>query len=68
MTLLGAKIAVNQCMNIKKGESVLIITDEKMKPILSEALKEECLKKGAKVELIKIKPLERNGQEPDKNG
>jgi aminopeptidase len=67
MTLLGAKIAVNQCMNIKKGESVLIITDEKMKPILSEALKEECLKKGAKVELIKIKPLERNGQEPDKN-
>jgi leucyl aminopeptidase (aminopeptidase T) len=67
MTLLGAKIAVNQCMNIKKGESVLIITDEKMKPVLPEALKEECLKKGAKVELIKIKPLERNGQEPDKN-
>jgi leucyl aminopeptidase (aminopeptidase T) len=67
MTLLGAKIAVNQCMNIKKGESVLIITDEKMNPVLHEALKHECLKKGAKVEVVSIKPLERNGQEPDKD-
>lgn len=64
--LLGAKIAVRQCMNIKKGESVLIITDEKMNPLLPEALKEECEAVKAKVELVKIKPLERNGQEPEK--
>ena len=67
MKLLGAKVAVNQCMNIKKGESTLIITDEKMNPVLPEALKNECLKKGAKVEIINIEPLERNGKEPDKD-
>jgi len=65
--LLGAKVAVRQCMNIKKGESVLIITDEKMNPLFSEALKKECEALHAKVEVLKIKPLERNGQEPEKD-
>ncbi len=67
MKLLGAEIAVKQCMNIKKGERVLIVTDEKMNPLLPESIKVECEKQGAKVEVINIKPLERNGQEPEKN-
>ncbi|MFH8080876.1 MAG: aminopeptidase [Candidatus Aenigmatarchaeota archaeon] len=62
---IGAYVAVKQCMKIKKGEKVLIITDEKMNQSLPRYIEEVCLQQGARVTLIKIKPLERNGQEPE---
>ncbi|MCS7135216.1 MAG: aminopeptidase [Candidatus Aenigmarchaeota archaeon] len=63
---LGAIIAVKQCMKIKKGESVLIITDEKMNVLLPRYIEEACKKQKAKTTVLQIKPLERNGQEPEK--
>ncbi|MBU5690223.1 MAG: aminopeptidase [Candidatus Aenigmatarchaeota archaeon] len=64
--MLGAKIAVNQCMKISENENVLIITDEKVDQNIVVAIKNECLKNKSNVVLHKIQPLLTNGQEPDK--
>lgn len=63
---MGAKIAVNQCMKISENENVLIVTDEKMDQTIVKAIENECLKSKAKTIVHKIKPLQTNGQEPDK--
>jgi len=47
----GAKTIVNTCMRIKKGEEVLIITDEERHDI-TKAVSEVAKKKGAKVTQI----------------
>jgi leucyl aminopeptidase (aminopeptidase T) len=60
----GARIAVNQCMAIKKGERVLIITDKNMPKELSEALMLAVKETGAECEIKLIEPLKVNGQEP----
>jgi leucyl aminopeptidase (aminopeptidase T) len=60
----GARIAVNQCMNIKPEEKVLIITDSKMPRNLSEALKKATDEIGAKCTIKLMEPLNVNGQEP----
>ncbi len=60
----GARIAVNQCMNIKPDEEVLIITDNKMPRNLSEALKKAVDEIGAKCTIKFIEPLKVDGQEP----
>jgi leucyl aminopeptidase (aminopeptidase T) len=60
----GARIAVNQCMGIKKGEKVLIIIDRKMPEELSEALMQAVKETGAECEIKFIEPLKVNGQEP----
>ncbi|MEM5799582.1 MAG: aminopeptidase [Candidatus Aenigmatarchaeota archaeon] len=61
----GAYVAVKQCMKIKKGENVLIITDQKMNQFLPKSIEYVCKQQGAKTSLVNIKPLERNGQEPE---
>jgi len=60
----GARIAVNQCMAIKPGENVLIITDRNMPKEISEALKQAVEEANAKYEIKMIEPLKVNGQEP----
>ena len=62
--MIGAKIAVNQCMNIKPDEEVLIITDSKMPRNLSESLKKATDEIGAKCTIKFMKPIKENGQEP----
>lgn len=62
----GARIAVNQCMNIKPGEKVIIITDKKMPIKLSEALAKTVKEVGAECMIQLIPPRKVNGTEPSK--
>jgi leucyl aminopeptidase (aminopeptidase T) len=62
--MIGAKIAVKQCMNVKKGEKILIITDRNMPKELSEALMDAVGETGAQCVLKFMEPLRVNGQEP----
>ncbi len=62
----GARIAVNQCMNIKPDEKVIIITDKKMPIELSEALAKAVKETGAECMIQLIPPREVNGTEPSK--
>jgi len=64
--MLGARIAVNQCMNIKKGEKVLIISDRKMPNELAGALMDAVGEVNAQCVLKFMEPLKVNGQEPSK--
>jgi len=64
--MIGARIAVNQCMKVKPGEKVLIITDKKMPKELSEALMNAAREVGTQCELKLMEPLNVNGQEPSK--
>ena len=63
----GARIAVNQCMNIKPGERVIIITDKKMPIELSKALAEAVGETNAKCKIELIPPRDVNGIEPSKD-
>lgn len=60
----GARTAVRQCMNIKKGETVLVLTDTRMPKEIAEALIEASKEVTERVDLKTMEPLERDGQEP----
>jgi aminopeptidase len=62
----GARIAVNQCMNVKPGEKVIIITDKKMPIELSESLAKAVKEIGADCMIKLIPSKEVNGTEPSK--
>lgn len=62
----GARIAVNQCMNIKPWERVIIITDKKMPIELSESLTKAVKEAGAESKIQSIPSREVNGTEPSK--
>ena len=62
----GAKIAVNQCMNIKPNEKIIIITDKKMPIELSEALAKAVKEVKAECMIQLIPHREVNGTEPSK--
>ena len=59
----AARIAVNDCMAVKPGESVLVITDEPARSI-GHALWEAAKESGAESMLTEITPRESNGEEP----
>ncbi|MBW2965577.1 aminopeptidase [Candidatus Woesearchaeota archaeon] len=59
------KTILNNCMQIKKGESVLIITDNNKIDLAESLLKEAH--KITKANLINIPIGERHGEEPSKN-
>jgi leucyl aminopeptidase (aminopeptidase T) len=61
--LNAALIAVRDCLNVKKGESLLIVTDTELVEI-GEALMEAGRSLEASVVLMKMYPLSRNGEEP----
>ena len=59
----AAQIALIDCMNVKKGERVLIITDEPARKI-GYALWEEAKELGAQAILTEIMTPKSNGEEP----
>jgi len=59
----AARIAVNDCMAVKEGESVLVITDEPARKI-GYALWEASKEAGAEALITEITPRESNGEEP----
>ncbi len=67
MTLAkGAKVAVEVCMGVKKGEEVLIISDS-TRDRIADALFQASLDVGADPILAKIQPRTRHGEEPPKS-
>lgn len=64
MTLAeGAKIAVQTCMGVKKGEEVLIVSDG-TRDSIAEALFDACLDLEAEPIIARMRPRKRNGEEP----
>ncbi len=59
----AAKIAVIDCMAVKEGENVLVITDEPSRKI-GYALWEASRDAGAEASIIEIIPRKSNGEEP----
>ena len=59
----GAKVAVETCLNVKKGESVLILTDNS-KEAIAQSLYEAAFNVGGEVILTKIPDFDKEGQEP----
>lgn len=64
MTLAeGAKIAVETCMGVKKGEEVLIISDTTRDKI-ADALFQACLDLEAEPIIARMQPRTKHGEEP----
>jgi leucyl aminopeptidase (aminopeptidase T) len=64
MTLMeGATCAVKDCLKVKKGENFLIITDPEREKI-GQALYMAGEEAGAEVQLVKMRPRSRHGEEP----
>lgn len=59
----AAKIAIKQCMVVKKNENVLIIVDKANCPI-GQSLFDEAIKIGAEVVLMEMTPRKNDGNEP----
>ena len=59
----GAKVTIETCLNVKKGESVLVLTDDS-KEAIAQSLYEAAYNVGAEVILAKIPDSEEDGQEP----
>lgn len=61
--LKGAKIAVENCLQVKPGEKVLVITDEPCRNI-GRALWEAAKQAQAEAMIVEILPRSNNGEEP----
>jgi len=61
--LQAAKVAVEQCLSVKKKDRVLIVTDT-LKREIGVALMEASVATGAETVLIEMTPREFHGQEP----
>ena len=59
----AAKIAIKQCMAVKKNENVLIIVDKANCPI-GQSLFDEAIKVGAEVVMMEMTPRKNDGNEP----
>jgi len=59
----SAKIAVHNCMGVKKGENVLVITDEPLRKI-GQALWKAAKEIAGEAMLLEIIPRSSNGEEP----
>jgi aminopeptidase len=59
----GAKVTIETCLNVKKGEHVLILTDDS-KEAIAQHLYLAALNAGAETILSKIPDLKNDGQEP----
>lgn len=59
----SAQVAVNNCLAVKKGESVLVITDEPERKI-GYAFWEAAKEAGSEAMLLEILPRSSNGEEP----
>jgi aminopeptidase len=61
--LSASTIAIRDCMGAKPGESVLVVTDEPLRPI-GYALRQAAKDLGHEVMLVEILPRQSNGAEP----
>jgi leucyl aminopeptidase (aminopeptidase T) len=59
----GAKVTIETCLNVRKGESVLVLTDDS-KEAIAQHLYRAALDAGADSVLAKIPDLRADGQEP----
>ena len=59
----AAKAAVEQCLNVKKGERVLVVIDS-LQMEIGSALVEAARAAGAETMLMEMSPRENHGQEP----
>jgi leucyl aminopeptidase (aminopeptidase T) len=59
----GARTAVNICLKVKKGETVVVVTDV-FKASIGEAVYRAAKEAGAEVILVKMLPRTRHGEEP----
>jgi leucyl aminopeptidase (aminopeptidase T) len=59
----AALIAVRDCMGVKSGEQVLVVTDEPMRK-LAYALRQAARDLSAEVFLVEMLPRKTNGEEP----
>ena len=62
----GAYVAVKECLDVKAGEEVVVVTDEKRYEI-GKALADMAAGLGAKTSLLVIQPTGRHGAEPPKH-
>jgi leucyl aminopeptidase (aminopeptidase T) len=60
----AADMMINQVLALKKGESVLIVTDTDCPPSITQALAYSATSAGGKVVVMSMEPLEVGGQEP----
>lgn len=62
-TFDGAKVAIETCLNVKKGESVLVLTDS-TKETIAQSLYLAALDIGADAILVKMPDIKNDGDEP----
>lgn len=60
----GANMMINQVAGVKKGERVLIVTDDNMPQTITQALAYSAISAGGEVVVIKMQTQEIGGQEP----
>ena len=59
----GAEVAVDQCLAVKQGESVLVVCDEPCREV-GEVLWQVASERGAEAQLMVMLPRTENGEEP----
>jgi leucyl aminopeptidase (aminopeptidase T) len=59
----AAQVAINNCLMVKKGESVLVITDQPLRKI-GYAFREAAEEAATEAMLLEILPRSSNGEEP----
>jgi len=62
-TVDGAKVTIETCLNVKKGEDVLVLTDDSRESI-GQLLFQAALDVGAESFMVKIPDMKTDGQEP----
>ena len=60
----GANMLINQVLQLKKGETVLIVTDTDRPRTITQALAYSAISAGGKVVVIVMEPQEIGGEEP----
>ncbi len=61
----AARTAVRKCLAVKKGETVMVITDDPLKKI-GRLLWDACRQTGAEAMLVEMIPRKTSGEEPPK--
>lgn len=59
----AALIAIRDCLKVREGETLLVVTDTELK-VIGEALVEAGRSIGAIAAILEMMPLSRNGEEP----
>jgi len=60
----AANMLINQVVQVKKGENVVIVTDTDRPPVITQALAYSAISAGGVVVVVKMEPQEIGGAEP----